>query len=44
MAEALESTERGGVFDGEALDVSDARFRAQGAYWTASDAVVWCVR
>jgi hypothetical protein len=39
----VESTGRGGTSDGEASDASDARFRAQEGYWTASDAVVWCV-
>jgi hypothetical protein len=36
-AEELESTGHGGASNGAALDVSDARFRARGAYWTASD-------
>jgi hypothetical protein len=37
VVEELESTGHGGTSDGAASDASDARFRARGAYWTASD-------
>jgi hypothetical protein len=37
VAEELESIGHGGASDGAASDVSDACFRARGAYWTASD-------
>jgi hypothetical protein len=40
VAEELESTEHGGVSDGDASNASDVCFRARGAYWTASDAAV----
>jgi hypothetical protein len=40
LAEELESTGHGGASDGDASNASDARFRARGAYWTASDTAV----
>jgi hypothetical protein len=52
VAEELESIGHGDASDGAASEASDARFRARGAYWTASDATcgasnekhrsVWC--
>jgi hypothetical protein len=38
VEEELENTGCCGTSDGDASNVSDARFRARGAYWSALDA------